>query len=241
MKKYFIALLFFPYVLHAKVLDDTFDLSQLEGVKLGYYVGSFDPIHLGHQHVIEKALQNVDYLLVYPVPGGDSFKNRSPVALRQNMIASVYKDHPKVLITTWTPKKLQDAISSALPKLDVVGIIGSDVVTESLVSQDEEKNKKYLSIFMRGIALKESHYEDTFGALMALRADSFLVAIRNGEDFSYLMGKIGDRPICGFIPSTDHSSTQVRNAILNKQPFEHLVSSSVRQYIEQQGLYTAVK
>ena len=114
MKKYlanflFILTLFFSSKLKAEILDNNFDLNHLEGSKLGYYIGSFDPIHLGHQSVIEQALTSgyVDYVLIYPVPGGDPFKNRSDLAIRQKMIASVYQSHSKVLITNWSPIELQ--------------------------------------------------------------------------------------------------------------------------------------
>ena len=95
-----LGILIFPFSIKAEVLNDDFDLNRLKGLKLGYYIGSFDPIHLGHQYVIEEALksEHVDYVLIYPVPGGDQFKNRTDLALRLKMIASVYQEHPRVLL-----------------------------------------------------------------------------------------------------------------------------------------------
>lgn len=225
--------------LGAEVLDDHFDLNRLKFLKLGYYIGSFDPIHLGHQNVIEQALKedHVDYVLIYPAPGGDIFKNRSSLALRQKMIASVYQEHPKVLLTYWTPKELQDKFCSLSKDLEVVGIIGSDVVTETFMGPDKDLSKKYNSVFMRGIPLNEKHYEDTVGALMALKATSFLVALRGNVDLSYLEGKINDRPIRAFIQSKNNSSTEVRKAIQSQQPFEQFLSFSVQAIIKQEGLY----
>lgn len=229
----------FPFSIKAEVLNDDFDLSRLKGLKLGYYIGSFDPIHLGHQHVIEEALKfgYVDYVLIYPAPGGDQFKNRTDLALRQKMIASVYQEHPKVLLTYWTPKELQDKFNPFANDIDVVGIIGSDVVTETLMGPDKEPSEKYRSVFMRGIPLKDKHYEDTVGALMALKANSFLVALRGEIDLSYVDGRIYDRSILAFIPSKDLSSTEVRNAIKNEEPFEQFLSFPVQTIIKQEGLY----
>ena len=192
----------FPFSIKAEVLDDNFDLNHLQGLKLGYYIGSFDPIHLGHQHVIEQTLKSeyVDYVLIYPAPGGDQFKNRTDLVLRQKMIASVYQEHPRVLITYWTPKELQDKFNPFIVDIDVIGIIGSDVVTETLMGPNKELSEKYRSVFMRGLPLKEKHYEDTVGALMALKADFFLVALRGNIDLSHLDGKIYDRSIRAFIP-----------------------------------------
>jgi cytidyltransferase-like protein len=162
-----LGILVFSFSIKAEELNDDFDLSRLKGLKLGYYIGSFDPIHLGHQHVIEEALksEHVDYVLIYPAPGGDQFKNRTDLTLRQKMIASIYHEHPKVLLTYWTPKKLQDKFTPFVNDIDVVGILGSDVVTETLMGPDKELSEKYRSVFMRGLPLKEKHYEDTVGAL----------------------------------------------------------------------------
>ncbi|MDE3055630.1 MAG: adenylyltransferase/cytidyltransferase family protein [Verrucomicrobiota bacterium] len=248
MKKWFskllltslsLGILVFPFSIKAEVLNDDFDLSRLKGLKLGYYIGSFDPIHLGHQHVIEKALKSeyVDYVLIYLAPGGDQFKNRTDLALRQKMIASIYQEHPKVLLTYWTPKELQDKFTPLANDIDVVGIIGSDVVTETLMGPDKELSEKYRSVFMRGLPLKEKHYEDTVGALMALKANSFLVALRGEIDLSHVDEKIYDRSIRAFIPSKDNSSTEVRNAIKNQKPFEQFLSFPVQAIIKQEGLY----
>lgn len=232
-------MLIFPFWIKAEVLNNDFDLSRLKGLKLGYYIGSFDPIHLGHQHVIEEALksQYVDYILIYPAPGGDHFKNRTNLALRQKMIASIYQDHPKVLFTYWTPKELQNKFSPFIHDIDIVGIIGSDVVTDTLMGPDKELSEKYRSVFMRGLPLKEKHYEDTIGALMALKANSFVVALRGDINLSDLNGKIYDRSILAFISSKDRSSTEIRNAIKNKKPFEHLLSLPVEAIIKQESLY----
>jgi cytidyltransferase-like protein len=231
--------LIFPSFIKAECLDSDFDLHRLKGLKLGYYIGSFDPIHLGHQQVIEEALQlgYVDYVLIYPVPGGDQFKNRTDPAIRQKMIASIYQEHPKVLLTDWTPKELQDKFAPFTTDIEVVGIVGSDVVMETLMGPDKELSEKYRGVFMRGLPLKEKHYENTVGALMALNANSFLVALRGDIDLSYLNGKIYDRSIRAFIQSKSSSSTEVRNTIQNQQPFEKFVSFPVQAIIKQEGLY----
>lgn len=235
----FIEAFLFPFSMKAEILDDHFDWKRLQGSRLGYYIGSFDPIHLGHQNVVDQVLESgqVDYVLIYPVPGGDQFKNRSNRALRQKLIASVYQDHPKVLITDWVPKELQSKFNLSAAELDIIGIIGSDVVTENLMGPDKELSEKYRSVFMRGLPLKEKHYYDTVGALMALKADSFLVALRGEVDLSYLKDRIYDRPIRAFIKTKNNSSTEVRNAIQNKECFEKYLSFPVQAIIKQEGLY----
>lgn len=235
----FISGLFFSFDMTAEILGDTFDWKILQDSKLGYYIGSFDPIHLGHQNVIDQALASgyVDYVLIYPAPGGDHFKNRTNLAIRQQLIASLYRDHPKVLITYWTPIELQTKFASYQVNLDIIGMIGSDVVTENLMGSNKELNDKYRTAFMRGIPLNEKHYKDTVGAIMALKATSFLVALRGNVDLSDLENHIYDRPIRAFIQSQNNSSTEVRNAIQNKQPFEQFLSLPVAEIIKQESLY----
>ena len=242
---YLLALLIFGTLvfntpsLEAALLNEQFDLQHLKGKKLGYYPGSFDPIHLGHQHVIDTALEKkyVDYVLIYPVPGGDIYKNRSDLFYRQQMIASIYKDNPKVLLTYWSPKELQERFNELATEVDVVGIIGSDVITERLMGPDKEFAEKYQKILMRGVPLSEKHYEDTVGALMALKANSFLVTLRGNIDLSFLNGHIYDRTIRAFIESGEQSSTRVRKAIAEGQSIDTLVAPTVQTIIQKEKLY----
>jgi cytidyltransferase-like protein len=226
-----ICFLFFSASLKAAVLDENFDLTTLQGKKVGYYIGSFDPIHLGHQEVVEKSLQYVDFVLIYPAPGGDTFKNRTPWPLRLKMIASVYQANPKVLFTYWTPKELQDKFPR---EIEVIGIIGSDVVNENLMGPDAVLSEKYNKVFMRGLPLPEKHLENTIGALMALKANSFIVAKRDSTELSE---NINDRPVVAFFQSQEISSTMVRNAIREKREFEQWLAFPIQALIKQERLY----
>lgn len=217
------------------MLDDDFDVESLSNTKLGYYIGSFDPIHLGHQFVIDEALKHVDTVLIYPAPGGDSYKRRIDPAIRLKMIQSIYQNHPRVLFTHWSPKELQDRFSKL--NLDIVGIIGSDVVTETLFGDDKELSAKKRSIFMRGKPIPEKYAQDTIGAIMALKANSFLVALRGDIDLSYLDNKIEDRPILAFIQSGNISSTEVKKKIQAQTDYFRLLSPEVKAIIEQEKLY----
>jgi len=40
----------------------------LSGKTVGFYIGSFDPLHKGHEQIVSNALTQklVDYVLIYP-------------------------------------------------------------------------------------------------------------------------------------------------------------------------------
>src|SRR5688572_6988842 len=62
--------------------------STLSNKKVGYYVGSFDPLHLGHEEVAELPILSdlCDYVIIYPNWGRDSYKDRIDINIRQDMV-----------------------------------------------------------------------------------------------------------------------------------------------------------
>ena len=234
-------LIFLRAPLFSLLLDDSFLMENLKG-RIGYYIGSFDPLHLGHQNFCETLVNegHVDYVLIYPVPGGDDFKNRSDLKLRQKMIASIFESHPRVLFTYWTPIELQNKFKNVTGKVQIVGIIGSDIIKERFYGPNESMSKEYHEIYMRGIPLPEKHYYDTLGARMSLKAEYFCVALRGDDDLSFLNGKLGDREMKSFPlkpPFKYLSSSKVRKAIQTKNPFEEMLSQNVKFIIEREKMY----
>ncbi|MCB1112661.1 MAG: hypothetical protein H7A37_04970 [Chlamydiales bacterium] len=218
-----------------KLIDRNSDLAWLKDKTIGFYLGSFDPLHLGHEHVINSALKRgvVDEILIYPAPGGDRFKKRSDVLMRQKMLEARYKAQEHILLTRCTPKELQKLLGGR----KVIGIIGSDLVLQKLLSDDLDLRNEYDQLFMRGKDLPVKHEKDTIGAVMALRADQFIVATRENEDLSALNGKILDRNIIEVIPSFSVSSSEIRERIRANQPITHLVSPAIAEAISAEGLY----
>lgn len=87
--------------------------STLSNKKICYYVGSFDPLHKGHEAVAELPLMSgiCDYVLMYPSWGKDSYKTRVDVNLRLEMLFAVFKDHPRIIVTKFSPIELQTALT----------------------------------------------------------------------------------------------------------------------------------
>lgn len=239
---------------HALVLEDLVKEGKLESTlsrkKVGYYIGSFDPLHLGHEAVANQILeQNLcDYLLLCPVWGGDEYKNRTDVQIRLEMIFAVFEKHPKVIVTKLTPVKLQrtlmksdeslvagkPSVKTAILGTEYIGVIGSDTALET------SKNSKKLSVFMRGIQVPNKYQEHTIGGLIAIPAKSFIVTLRSGDSIDSLKGVLSDRPIVKTISTNyiDLSSTKVRKVIKNGGALDDgFVGRRVKEIIEKYSLY----
>ncbi len=249
----------------ALVLEDLIKDGKLQETlsnkKVGYYIGSFDPLHLGHQDTAQIPLdQNlVDYVLIFPNWGGDNFKNRAPIEARLEMLFSVFKDHPHIIVTKLSPKEMQEhltlpdpshsiaekpAVTPAFTDVKFIGIIGSDTANKLAIPQEdpkkEEERKKHLSVYMRGIQITDKHARDTAGGVIALPIDAFIVAQREGDDLSALKGKVDDRTILSMIQSKAHphaSSTLVKKTLKAGQSVDHMVDPGVLQIIQENKLY----
>lgn len=92
MLKFLISFVLFLTSAQALVLEDLIKEGKLQETlthkKIGYYIGSFDPLHLGHQDTAQIPLKEklVDYVLIFPNWGGDDFKDRVPVEERLKKI-----------------------------------------------------------------------------------------------------------------------------------------------------------
>lgn len=208
----------------------------LEGRKIGYYIGSFDPLHIGHEAVAQNAVESghCDYVVVYPSWGGDRYKNRIPVEQRLRMIFAVFQDHPKVIVTRLPPAQFQKMLQPSFAKAQWFGIIGSDVALQ--INADP----RMLSRFMRGHEIPEKYAENTLGGTMAVPVSSFLVSLRCGDELGALKGKIGERPfkiLSEKTPEDGFSSSAFKRALKDKKGFEKMVSAPVLKIIQELELY----
>jgi nicotinic acid mononucleotide adenylyltransferase len=237
--------LFLEELISQGILEET-----LSNKKVGYYVGSFDPLHLGHEDVANLPIQNglCDYVLIYPAWGGDNYKKRVGINLRHDMVFSAFADHPKVIVTRLSPQDMQryltkpsaqqspegkPMIEVAIPGLEFIGIVGSD--TALAISKPEAARP-----FLTGLQVPEKYHNSTLGGLMALPAKTFIVAMRTGDDISSLNNSIIDRPIIAVIQSEKEqslSSTRVKKALKAGEAIGRMVSPGVAKIITENGLY----
>jgi nicotinic acid mononucleotide adenylyltransferase len=75
---------------------------------------------------------------------------------------------------------------------------------------------------------------------MALPVESFIVALREGDDLTPLKEKVGKRAILAVIASENErtlSSTAVKKALKQRKSINSMVSHPVIEIIEKYGLY----
>lgn len=255
----FIGILMWLYTTFASalVLEELIEKNQVEATfqhkKIGYYIGSFDPLHLGHEEVIQEILQQglCDYILIYPTWGGDIYKNRTEVPIRLEMLSSSFRTHPKVIVTKMNSQDLQKTLTvdnpaqeingkptvkNFLPGTEFIGIIGSDTALDTV------KDKKKLSVFMEGIRIPEKYKENTIGGIIALPVNSFIISQRQGDNLDSLEGKIGRRPILHIVQTKypDISSTKIKTFLKEGKPISEFISSGVLEIIKKYDLYKDV-
>lgn len=238
----------------ALVLEELVEKNQLEATfehkKIGYYIGSFDPLHLGHEQVVEEILNKelCDYVLIYPAWGGDIYKNRTDVTIRLEIIYSSFQHHPKVIVTKMNPQDLQKTLTvdtpqrtindkptvkNFTPEAEFIGIIGSDAALDTV------KDKKRLSVFMEGIKIPEKYKENTLGGIIALPVHSFIVSQRQGDNLDSLEGKIGSRPILHIVQTKypGMSSSKIKALLKEGKSISGFISSGVLDIIQKYHLY----
>lgn len=238
---------------HALVLEELIQdkklTETLSNKKIGYYIGSFDPIHLGHEALAREIInQNLcDYVLIYPAWGGDDYKNRTPIQIRLEMLFALFANDPHIIVTKLNTEELQQALTeesnlfiadkpavkSKFSGTEYLGIIGSDCALDT-------SDAKKLSVFMRGIKIPEKYKAHTIGAVIALPANGFVVGLRNEDSLDKLNGTFSERPIIATVVSEDFnniSSTKVRKAIKEGTSVNDLINPAVQEIISKHRLY----
>ena len=220
--------------------------STLKKKRLGYYIGSFDPLHKGHESVAEAVIEAslCDFVLMYPSWGGDSCKTRADINLRLDMLFARFEDHPKIIVTRYPPIKLQEALTTkcgsnkpvvpVAEEMKFVGIIGSDIALQ--LAPEKKSSQK----FMAGGVISKSYQYHTWGGCTALPVDSFIVFLRKGDDLTSLGGKVAGRPVIKVCRDNLHdglSSTSVKDCLRKGKSISKMVSTSVIRIIRENRLY----
>ncbi|MBP5678937.1 MAG: nicotinate-nicotinamide nucleotide adenylyltransferase [Bacilli bacterium] len=178
-------------------------------MRLGIYIGSFNPPHEGHQRVIQYVLEKtlVDQVLLLPTPNYWNKNNLVDIKEREEML-KVYEDE-RVLVDTIHNKypytyEVLRSLKKDYPKDELYIIMGSDNL-EKLHEWKEIKEilQNKVIVLRRGKIMKNPHLKEY--------EKQFLYE----EDFEYL----------------DISSTEIRKG--NSK----YLDPAIKQYIEEHHLY----
>ena len=225
--------------------------ATLAGKKVGYYVGSFDPLHVGHEEIVAVSLHQglCDYVLIYPAWGNDRYKNRTDVDVRLNMLKATFANHPQVLVTQLPPQDLQALLTQPVPGkfedkprvkpafdgTSFIGIMGSDNALALAV------NEKERNAFMSGIQIPKRYENHTLGGIIALPVDSFIIVVRGTDDITPLQNRLGNRPFVTVKAPSEKarmlSSTAVRQTLKEGKEVSLMVNEHVLKIIKANKLY----
>ena len=180
-------------------------------MRLGVYMGSFNPPHNGHLKVINYLLENnyVDNILVVPTLNYWNKQSLAPIIDRINMLKFFENDYIKIdsknnhYIYTI---ELMKALEKQYPNDKLYLIIGAD----NILSFDKWKN--YQELLKYPIIVMNRNNLDLTNYLKKLKSKNFIF-INN-------------------YPYIDISSSEIRNNLENKE-----LDEKVLKYIKKRGLY----
>lgn len=216
------------------MLCDSGSLEKRRGadrLNIGLYGGTFNPIHLGHMAVAEKALQLAELDKVILIPAGMPYqKDQShvlPAHHRFEMASLACSSHPDITVSPIE-------INRSGPSYTI------DTVVDFLHKIDRQKDRLWLIMG-----------SDAFIGIQGWRNYILLanmcnfIVFRRGVDHKTVAAmanairKISDSAIRIFDSTTlpEVSSTIVRSRIKDGLPFEHLVDKRVYDYIIANRLY----
>ncbi len=228
--RYFLAICLFTVAhLHGIVLETIDEKETLSGKKIGYFVGSFDPPTHAHIAIVEKALEHLDFVIVHPVWGGDPYKKRTDVLIRNEMLFCLFEKHPKVIVSSYNPKTLQDSLKD-LPAT-FVGILGTDTLRYLAPNPETAK------VYMTGLPITEEYANHTWGSCMAIKVDSFLLALRENDP---PVAALDTRPIIAILELgtvKSLSSTSLKSALTQHQSLDSYTPKEIIAIIQKYNLY----
>jgi nicotinate-nucleotide adenylyltransferase len=210
--------------------------------RIGFYGGSFDPVHLGHILPVEEArarlgLDRVLYVPAYHPP----HKPSSPSASAHHrfaMLALALEPYPDLLLsdfevarggTTYTIETLRH-LRAQREDAEVLLVLGSDSLAQI---ETWRSFREILAEFRLAVVLREGFDRDSLAR--TLPAD---IAARFAPEGSRPDGEPPERSIFwgGNAPVTI-SSTWLRRAIPAGEDLSGSLPASVAAYLRKHGLY----
>ncbi len=198
--------------------------SSSDGLRVGLYGGTFDPIHIVHLIIAEFIREERQLDRVIFIPSGIPPHKQvfSPKELRLKMVEACVADHPKFecsdieITRTWTSYSV-DTIAAfrrrlGLPADRLFWILGSD----NFVSFDKWKEPERILEWCRVVVFPRRH-----------------------GDFERAPARFRDHPAVEYLdaPILEVSSTQIREFVRKGRSIRYLVPPAVEGLIRENDLY----
>lgn len=199
-----------------------------EKKRVGIMGGTFNPIHNGHIAIAAAAKEACDLELVVFMPNGyPAYKEKPEIADedRENMVKCAIEEYPDFCYSdfeisqhdiTYTARTLP-AFKRMHPDWEIYYIVGSD----SLCYMDQWYHPEIIfaeAVIVAACRDTESRQE--------IEQYKDLLVRRYNADIRLVYNEV--------VPV---SSTEIREAVAQHKPFDHLLPESVAQYIRNRGLY----
>lgn len=206
--------------------------------KIGILGGSFDPLHLGHIHLVDEVQKHFSFNLIKIVPTFiNPLKSQLPEAspsLRLRWLQQVFKDKPFVEIDDQEIKNKRHSftittVDNIFCKYkNIFLIIGMDQLLQLDQWKQFEQIIKKVNIIAcsrQGYPWQKLNMPRTLRDLIK-RFDSHKALLKTGKNIYYLP-----------IKNIDISSSKVRQLVARGKSVSHLVPVQVNQEIKKNQLY----
>lgn len=198
--------------------------------KVGYFGGTFDPIHKGHIYVAREVLDKLNLDIIYFMPNSKPPHKRGSHSTfydRCNMIKLAISDERKIDIsyiesdmnTHYTADTLK-YIRENFNHEKIYFIIGEDSLRDIYSWYNPMKILEYSSL----VVVKREDFRDVDGKSLE-------------EIAKEVMSLYGGEVIAIDSPPINISSTEIRSMLMNNQDISEFVDEKVKEYILKNGLY----
>jgi nicotinate-nucleotide adenylyltransferase len=208
------------------------DLSKGKVARIGFFGGSFDPIHLGHLNLALQMLEThkLDQVFFCPTSQNPLKSAQPPVASKEQRRAMVVAAIAPLPKFTFLDIEIQK--SSAIYTIDSI---------RTLIKSDKEQKaeKKEYFLILGEDVLEGFHQWKEVEELILLASP--LVGTRSGVDLPKTLPKPVAAAIKKGITKTslmDISSTEIRRRMELGLYCGHLLPAKVWEYIQQNQLYS---
>ena len=184
-------------------------------MKIGVYVGSFNPVHIGHIKIVNYLLDNyLDKVII--IPTGNYWDKTNLIDIKHRIEMLKLFENDNIIIDTENNniEYTYQVLANLKKKYkDLYLIIGAD----NIINFNKWKNYKELL---------------TYNLIIINRSDI------NIEHYLNILGKKSKYIVTENLPNIDISSTFIRENINNPSLLKDKVDDKVLKYIEKNNLYS---